>query len=136
MAVSTGLSLGDFAIALTAIAALLGGLLTWSTAQVNANSKTNEGRVADMRDALVKSAKEADERIDDLRSEMMRQRDDWNTQMMDVRATLTEQARTIRRQETQLGDYARHVGKLERIMSAAQLEIPPFETSQLVGGAA
>ncbi|WP_185982811.1 hypothetical protein [Aureimonas mangrovi] len=129
----TGLSLGEFAAVLTAIGAILGGLLAWSTSQANANAKTHEGRVQDLQKALDDLRADGDERMAELRKDFEWQRQDQARQMTDMKAAMVAQAQTINRQEIMLSDYARHVGKLERIMAAAKLEIPEFETTHFGG---
>lgn len=124
-----GLSLGEFAGVLAAVGAILGGLLTWSTSQANANAKVHEGRVKDLQEAIENLREDMDRQ----REDMERQRASLEKQLADVREAMVSQARTIHRQEITLADYARHVGKLERIMAGARLEIPEFETSYTQG---
>lgn len=129
-----GLSLGEFAAVLTAIGAILGGLLAWSTSAANANAKTHEGRVSDLQAALEALREDGDERMAELRREFEWQRQDQARQMADMKQAMVQQAATIHRQEIMLSDYARHVAKLERIMASARLEIPEFETTSFGGG--
>ncbi len=122
-----GINLAEFAGVLTAIGALLTGVFLWTKGNAEATAKVHEGRVSDLQKQMERVEREADERVADLRREFERQ-------LTDVKQAMTHQAQTIERQEIMLSDYARHVGKLERIMAAAQLEIPDFETSPLRGG--
>lgn len=122
-----GINLAEFAGVLTAVGALLGGVFLWTKGNAEAQAKAHEGRVTDLQKQMERVEKEADERVSDLRR-------DFERQLQDVKQAMTHQAQIIERQEIMLSDYSRHVGKLERIMAAAQLTIPDFETSPLRGG--
>lgn len=122
-----GINLVEFAGVLTAIAGLLVGIFAWTRWSAEAQIKAYEGRVTDLQEQIKRVEDDADERANELRA-------DFQRQLQDVKQAMLVQAQTIERQEIQLGDYARHVSKLERIMAAAQLEIPEFEASRLRGG--
>lgn len=122
-----GIPLGEFAGVMTALGVLLGGIFAWTKYNADAQVKSYEGRVADLQKAMESVREDGDERMNDLRH-------DFERQLTDVKQAMMHQARTIERQEVMLADYARHVGKLERIMAGAQLAIPEFETSPFRGG--
>lgn len=123
-------TLPEIAGLLTAFGGLCAGFLTWSTSQVAAQAKAYEGRVADLQKQIEAIREDADERFEDLQRDFDRQREDWSRQMTELRQSLALQAQTIQRQEMMIGDYARHVSKLERIMAGANLQIPDFEMTQ------
>lgn len=129
-----GISLGEFAGMLTAMGAFFTGIFAFLKWQGNAQNKIQEARVEDVQEAMDDLRKDADRRINELRSDFEWQRGDLIRQLTEVKQAMTNQGQIIHRQEIMLGDYARHVGKLERIMAAASLEIPDFETSSLTGG--
>ncbi|WP_062018312.1 hypothetical protein [Aureimonas sp. AU4] len=124
-----GISLGEFAAVMTALGGVLTAVFVYTKFNTEAQAKTYEARVTDLQTAMKKLEDDGDERMTEIRR-------DFERQLQDVKQAMLNQARTIERQEIMLADYARHVGKLERIMAGAQLAIPEFETSPFRGGGA